>query len=238
MSEEQTERSKRPESIHAGHRQRMQEVFVKSGMDGFSDVQVLEYLLGYALARVDTNVLAHRLLDEFGSLYRVFEAPLEQLVRVPGIGMRTACLLRFTASLWNRVELSKYQSERYFRTTKVINAYLTAQIGDYREERAFLLCLDSNCKMVDFRELSRGSVNSVNVPYRKVVEAALMSNASSVVLAHNHINGNPLPSVEDIEYTRGLHRALKLVNVALVDHVVVSEHTAISMRVSGMLDLD
>ncbi len=223
-------------NLHAGHRSRMQARFLKNGMDGFSDVEVLEYLLGYALPRINTNELGHRLLDTFGSLDRVFAAPVEQLVTVPGIGQRTACLLRFVGTLWNRVEQSRLAGERYFRTTPAIGRFLVAGIGDYREERAFLMCLDNTCRLLDFRELARGAVSTVNLPYRRVVEIALLNNASMVVLAHNHLGGNALPSLEDVRYTQGLNHALELIQVRLVDHIVVSGRSYVSMKASGMIN--
>ena len=133
-------------NLHVGHRKRMLERFQKNGLDAFSDVETLEFLLGYALARIDTNVIAHRLLNRFGNLSRVFDAPVELLTQVEGVGLRTASLIRLCAALWNRTEEVRLSNERYLRTTSEVGQYLVAKIGAYREERAFLLCLDNSCK--------------------------------------------------------------------------------------------
>ena len=236
MKEAQDRAETKVQNCHTGHRQRMQECFLRNGIDGFSDVEVLEYLLTFALPRVDTNPLAHRLLDEFGSLYRVFEAPVLQLRRVDGVGLRTASLIRFVAELWNRSEQSRFRGELYFHTTKSVGAFLVARMAAYREERAFLMCLDSKCKLLDFRELARGAVNQINLPLRKVVEAALAANATSVILAHNHPNGTTIPSVEDVAYTRELMNTLRIVDVILVDHFIVTERSYLSMKYSRMLE--
>ncbi len=223
------------ENIHAGHRQRMLEIFMKNGISGFSDVEVLEFLLSYALPRVDTNSVAHRLLNEFGSLHQVFDAPTELLVRVKGVGVRAASLIRFVASLWNRTEESRLKSERYFRTTQDIGRFLVSQIGYYREERSFLMSLDNCCKLLDFRELSRGSVSFVNLPFRSVLQTAMLVNASTVVLAHNHIGENCLPSPEDISYTKTLYDTLNKFDIVLADHFIVTVRTYLSMKSSQML---
>ena len=221
---------------HSGHRQRMLESYLSAGLDGFSEVQTLEFLLGYAVVRKDVNPLAHALLEEFGSLSRVLSAPLDRLLRVPGVGPRTAALLRLVPELWQRCEIGQKEKSLYLRSTGEIGRYLAARSVGLREERAWLLSLDAGCRFLECRELCRGAVNAVNLPYRKVVEAALLANASSVVLAHNHTSGVLLPSVEDLEFTRGLKHALELVDVLLADHMLLSGGNYLSMRASSMLE--
>lgn len=229
------EEKKRTEELHAGHRKRLLESYLKNGIEAFSDVEVLEFLLGYGIARRDVNPLAHRLLDEFGNLHRVFEAPVSQLTRVPGVGPRSAALIRFAAELWGRCESSRVSKEVVLRSTKDIGRYLLARADGLREERAWLLSLDARCRVIECRELCRGAVNSVNLPYRKLVEAALLANASSVVLAHNHTTGTMIPSLEDLEYTRGAGRALQTVDVVLADHILLGGRSYLSMNASGMM---
>lgn len=222
-------------NLHVGHRKRMLELFQKNGLDAFSDVETLEFLLGYALARIDTNVIAHRLLNRFGNLSRVFDAPVELLTQVEGVGLRTASLIRLCAALWNRTEEVRLSNERYLRTTSEVGQYLVAKIGAYREERAFLLCLDNSCKVIVFREISRGGLNIVNLPFRKIVEVSLAYNAASIVLSHNHVGASAVPSLEDINYTKEAQKVLKQMDVILADHIIVSEHSFVSMRKSSMM---
>lgn len=229
-----TEEQKLP-SIHQGHRQRMLETYLSGGLDGFSDVQVLEFLLGYGIPRQDVNELAHALLREFGSLHRVFEATDAQLMHVTGVGRRTAALLRLIPDLWARTEQSRLNGTLYLRSTAELGRYLAARAEGLLEERVWLLSLDAKCKVIECRELGRGSVNSVNLPLRRLLETALLSNATSVILAHNHTSGTLLPSLEDIEYTRAAARTLSAVDVILADHFIVGNHSYVSMRASHML---
>ncbi|MBQ1409808.1 MAG: RadC family protein [Oscillospiraceae bacterium] len=225
----------KPESIHAGHRKRMLEAYLQTGLEGFSDVEALEILLGYAIARQDVNPLAHALLQEFGDLHRVLNAPIQQLVRVPGIGLRTAALIHLIDALWRKGEESRIKGRVMLHTTQEIGRYLAPRAKGLREERVWLLSLDAKCEVIECRELCRGSVNSVNIPFRKLVEAALLANASSVVLAHNHTTGTLLPSLEDLEYTRGALRALQMVDVILTDHMILCDGNFLSMRSSRMM---
>ena len=203
------EREKKPESIHAGHRQRMLESYLRTGLEGFSDVEALELLLGYAISRRDVNPIAHVLLQEFGDLSRVLNAPIAQLTKVHGVGERTAALIHLVAQLWSRGELSRYGNSVYLRSIGEIGSYLSPKTVGLQEERAWLLSLDAKCKVIECREICRGSVNAVNVPFRRLVETALLANATSVILAHNHTTGSMIPSVEDVEYTREACRARK-----------------------------
>lgn len=223
------------ENLHGGHRARMLESYLTTGIDGLSDVEALELLLGYAISRRDVNPLAHRLLNEFGSLHRVFEAPVEKLQLVSGVGPRTAALIRLAAELWGRCERSRLSDQLFLRSTGEIGRYLVAHTDGAGEERAWLLSLDARCRVIECRELCRGAVNSVNLPFRRVVEAALLAKASSVVLAHNHTSGTLLPSLEDVAYTKQIAQALELVDVALIDHFILGDRNYISMKASGML---
>lgn len=222
--------------LHEAHRKRMLEAFLQTGLDGFSDVEVLEFLLSFSIPRRDVNPLAHRLLTEFNGLHRVFEAPIAQLTRVSGVGPRTAALIRLCAALWVRSEAARSRGKLRLRSTEELGNYLAGLTDGVREERAWLLSLDANCQVLECRELCRGAVNAVNLPFRKLVEAALLANASSVVLAHSHTNGNLLPSIADITYTRDAGRALALVEVILADHFIIGERKYLSMRSSGMYE--
>lgn len=229
-----TDETNGPE-LFAGHRSRMLERFRRGGLEGFTDVQVLEFLLSFAIPRKDVNGLAHQLLREFGSLYRVFEAEPEQLERVPGIGPRSAALLACCGQLGTRCEKSRLEGELYLQNTRDLGRYLMARANGLREERAWLLSLDARCRLIECREVCRGSVNTVNLPFRRVVETAVLANATSVILAHNHTSGSILPSVEDIEYTRSLARTLELMEVTLADHFIVGSRGYLSMKASNML---
>ncbi|MBO4419489.1 MAG: DNA repair protein RadC [Oscillospiraceae bacterium] len=227
---------KKFESIHAGHRRRLLETYLRTGLEGFSDVEALELLLGYAISRRDVNPIAHALLNEFGDLHRVLDAPVAQLIRVPGVGERTAVLIHMIAELWSKSESSRFGKAVFLHSAKEIGDYLAHKSVGLREERAWLLSLDAKCKLIECRELCRGAVNAVNLPFRKLVEAALLVNASSVVLAHNHTTGTMIPSLEDVEYTRKARRALEMVDVILNDHLVLCDGSYLSMRASHMMD--
>ncbi len=220
-------------SIHDGHRKRVMERFYRDGLDGFTEIQALELLLFFAFAQRDTNPLAHRLLDRFGSFDKVLDAPVDQLVKVEGIGLKSASLIKVIKQMGRYYEISKARQERQLSTIDECGEYLKAFFKNRKNETVFLLCLDAKMKVLACLEVGEGSVNYASVPIRRVVEMALEAGASAVVLSHNHPSGIALPSGEDIQTTRRVAMALSAVEITLVDHIVVADDDYVSMVQSG-----
>ncbi len=219
--------------IHADHRQRVRERFQKSGLDDFSEVQVLEMLLFYSISRKDTNPIAHALLERFGSLSQVLEAPVEELVRVEGVGENSAVFLSLVTQVGRYYLVNRAQQNSVLSTIEKCGEYLVPYFYGRRNETVFLLCLDAKCKVLCCRMLGEGSVNSAGVPIRRIVETALSVNATTVILAHNHPSGLALPSAEDVQTTRRVAAALNTVDIHLADHIVVADDDYVSMVQSG-----
>ena len=223
-------------SIHEGHRERMQKQLKTSGMDSLSDVQVLEMLLYYAAPRGDTNPAAHALLKRFGTLDGVFSAPATELRTIDGVGEVAAQLLLLVPQVARRCLMSRSTQIQVLDTTSKCGQYLLPFFHGEREEVVYLLCLDAKCKALDCVLIHRGGVNVASIAARKVVKAALDSNATSVVLAHNHPSGLALPSQEDKQTTMVLKAALDAVGVVLADHIIVADDDFVSMRDDGILE--
>lgn len=221
------------ESIHKDHRKRMKKRFLDQGLDGFSDYQALEFLLFFALPQGDTNPLAHALIDHFGSLSRVLDAPVEELMKINGIREHSAILLRLINDMGRFYLVDKTRQERVLPTIGDCARFLQPYFHGRRVETVFLLCLDAKCMVISCRELGEGGVNSAGLSVRKVVETALREGASSVVLAHNHPSGIALPSPEDIQATHRVAMALQTVEISLVDHLVMAGSDYVSMKQSG-----
>ncbi len=222
-------------SVHDGHRQRLKDRFLSQGLDGFTDVQVLEMLLFYCIPRQDTNVLAHRLLDRFGNLARVLDAPMEELVQVDGIKKNAATFLKIVPAAGRYYQVERGRMDTMpLTTTEACGAYMRSYFFGRTKETVYLLCLNAQCMPLACRIVGEGGINSTGVSLRAIVEIALAEGASTVVLAHNHPSGIALPSNEDIMTTRKVAAALDAVEVTLADHLVMVEDDFISMAQSGM----
>ena len=221
-------------SIHEGHRDRLKKRFLEEGLDHFEQRHVLELLLFYCIPRQDTAPLAQRLLDHFGSVSQVLEAPVEELKKVSGVGDHVSTLLALIPQIGRYYQVNRSANGVILHNTELIGNYLVPHFHGRRNETVFMLCLDSKCKLLCCREVGEGSVNSANVPIRRIVEMALMANASSVVLAHNHPSGLALPSDEDVHTTKRLAAALSAMDIILADHIVVADDEFVSLKDSGL----
>ena len=221
-------------SIHEGHRHRLKNRFHQEGLDGFEEIQVLELLLFYCIPRQDINPIAHALLDRFGNLAQVMEASVDELKKVPGVGENAAVFLSLIHAFDRRYQKSKMENNQILTTIDECARYLMSNFKNQRNETVFLLCLDAKCKLLCCKKVGEGSVNSAAVPVRRIVEIALGSNATSVVLAHNHPSGLAIPSDEDRLTTARVAKALESVEIRLIDHIIVADDDYVSLAQSGL----
>ena len=222
-------------NIHAQHRRRVKNRFRNEGLDHFEELHALELLLFYALPREDTNPIAHDLLNRFGNLRNVLEAPVEQLMTVHKIGEHAAILLSLVKGLAQKYVTSG-DGAAPLNTMADCGSYLINRFIGRRDEVVMLLCLDAKRAPLCCRIVSEGSVNAAEISTRKVVEAALSVNATSVILAHNHPSGIAVPSMPDIVTTRRMGTALAAVDITLEDHIVVAGRDYVSLRDSNYYD--
>lgn len=226
------------ENLHGGHRQRLKNRFLEEGLEHFDDHQVLELLLFYCIPRQDTNPIAHALLDHFGSLSQVMEAPPSELQKVPGMGEASAAFLSLINAFTRYYQINRASSLVILNTLEQCGSYLMPFFYGRRNETVYLLCLDAKCKVLCCKEVGEGSVNSASVPIRRIVEMALGANATSAILAHNHPSGLAFPSDEDQLTTRQLAIALAAVDITLVDHMIIADDEFVSLRQSGRYNPD
>ena len=223
------------ENIHQGHREKMRQRFLKSGLEGFADHEALELLLYYAIPRQDTNPIAHRLMERYGSLSAVLSAPAEDLKKVEGIGESAAVLLKAAGQIAQKARLSDATAQRPLTDVEAVGAYLLERYAGETHEMLYELCLDQKGKLLACKRLSEGSASSAALDIRKVVENAILTSASAVILAHNHPSGIALPSDDDCAATTQAARALQTIGVTLADHIVVADDDFVSMAQSGYL---
>lgn len=214
-----------PNSAHEGHRERVRNRILREGIDGMEPHVVLEALLFYTYARGDTNELAHKLLNTFGSLAGVLDAPYDTLKEIPGVGDKTAFFLKFLPQVFRVYSVEKSLGNRnpeIFSFEQAREILKSKYIGR-NTETVFLLLLDSQSRLLFCDIVSEGSVKASAIYVRKIVSLALQYNACSAVISHNHPSGNPLPSPGDLTATRKVFRALSEIDVTLLDHIIATE---------------
>lgn len=223
------EKSAKAGGIHEGHRGRMKQRLITSGIDAFSDHEIVEFLLFYALPYRDTNALAHALVNRFGSWTRVVDAHYDDLLAVPGVTPHVATLLKMVGQSAHRYyEDMTGIVNHLFSIEAVINHVVPLFLGA-RNEKVMMVCLDNKRKHLNTTMLFEGSVNSAQFNIREAVQQALRDNATQIVLAHNHPNGFAFPSAADINTTKRLMEILRPLEIHLIDHLIVSEGDCLCM---------
>lgn len=216
-------------SIHAGHRERLRERFRTAGLQSFSEHEVLELLLTFAIPQKDVNPLAHELIARFGRLSHVLEADEAELLRVPGVGKNAAALLNMMPQLMRCYRKSALGERPVIVNFADARDYCMPLFLGAQQEHAYLICLDQSGRVLHPALLHTGTVDEVMLYPRLVVETALRHHAHAVLLAHNHPGGTAYASQADQETTLRLGAVLSQIGIRLVDHLIVADGHVHSM---------
>ena len=213
----------------------MKRQFSEHGGESMNDIQFLEMLLYYAIPRSDTNELAHALLERYGSIRGVLDADEGDLLTIAGAGESTALLLKTVKEALRRYVNSAPQEKAYVCSSSDAGRYFVPLLCFETEEKAYLMCLNGRGGVISCAQIGTGTLRSVNVSIRRIVDEAVRRHCASVVLAHNPPGGFAVPSVEDRMFTQELKQALELMDVRLMDHIIVAEGDYVSFAQSGYL---
>lgn len=207
-------------NLHSGHRKRLRARFDRTGMSGWSEHEALEYMLFYIFKRCDTNELAHRIINEAGSLDAALAMNHDMIKSIPGAGEKTAYYLRalgeFVRYINNRpvsgLRLNKANTQRY--VMKLFDAV--------KHEAFYIIMLDKSMRVIDTELLFEGDFSRINIDIKQISAKILKSEAAYVIAAHNHPSGVLAPSESDIQTTRIMSETMELFGSRLLEHYIVS----------------
>lgn len=212
-----------------GHRKRLRERFLKSGLEGFHDYEIIELLLTLGTPRKDCKLMAKEVLKKFGSFNKVLDAPVEKLIEINGIGSGNVFGLKLSQAVSEIYQKRKIEKSLKLDSPDKIYQYLKEKIGKQQKEFFVVLFFDTqNNLIVD--DVSVGTLNASLVHPREVFNKAIRYNASHVVVSHNHPSGDHEPSKEDMETTKRLIEAGRIIGISLIDHIIVSKNGYTSLR--------
>lgn len=217
------------EELHKNHRQRMYQKVEEYGLESLPAHEVLEYLLFFAIPRCNTNPIAHRLLERFGDFCQVLEASPDELAQVEGMGPASARFLHSLLQVSRYYQMEKRRQTKQLKTEEQAIEYVKPLFIGEREEVLYAVILDDKGTILRTRQVGRGVANAVEVSAGRLAKTALMAGGTSVILAHNHPAGLPIPSSEDIITTGKMVKALGILGIDLIDHIVVAGQEATSM---------
>ncbi|KJS20185.1 MAG: DNA repair protein RadC [Clostridiaceae bacterium BRH_c20a] len=223
------------ENVHKGHRQRVKERYLKEGLDSFADHQVLELLLFYAIPMKDTNEIAHRMIKEYGSLALLFEAHPQEIAQRCGVSENIAILVSLIPPLSRKYFKGKWGDKPVLNSSQKSGEYAVTLFAGRIYEVFYLICLDTQNRVVHAVLIHEGTINEAPVYPRIIVETALRHQAHSVILAHNHPGGSLNPSKADIDVTQRIKAALMPIDIKVIDHIVVAGGRYVSFAEQGLI---
>lgn len=221
--------------LHENHRARMQARVERDGLESLAEHEALEYLLFLAIPRRDTNELAHRLIQYFGNFCRVMEAEPQELMRVEGIGPKSARLIHTVMEFGRYYGLKKRKRRIALDQPERAAEYVKPLFFGSQNEMLYLILLDDKCCPVRDMRIAEGIPNRVPVDTRKLLRDVARTDATCGILAHNHPTGLALPSESDLIATAGIMKALSPLGVSIIDHIIVAGEDTCSMRQRGCL---
>ncbi len=222
--------------IQRGHRKRLREKFLKSGLDGFHDYEVVELLLTLGSPRKDCKAQAKEAIKRFKTLRGVLAASPEELQQIDGIGPHSALGIKLMQEVAREFLREKIIDKPFYKSPQEIFDYLYHAIRDLKKEVFKVMYLNSQNQITETADLFEGTVNSSSVSSREVVEGALKYNAVSLIFVHNHPSGNPEPSTSDKELTRELVYAGKIMRIRVLDHIVIGDNRYFSFASDGLIE--
>jgi len=209
---------------------------MEEGLDNFSDHEIIELLLYYSIPQHDTNALAHRMIQEFGTLYDLFEADPRDIERRCKVSLNTAILISLVAPLSRRYLKQKWGERPILNSSTVAGNFAVSLFAGRIYECFYVICLNSQNRVNYAALVHEGTINEAPVYPRLVVEAALRHKANSIILAHNHPGGSLKASNADIDVTRKICQAMKPISINVVDHIIVAGDRYLSFAEQGLLD--
>jgi DNA repair protein RadC len=219
-----------------GHRKRLRERFLKSGLAGFQDYEIIELLLTLGSPRRDCKQQAKEALKRFKTLRGVLAASPEELQEITGIGPNNIFGIRLMIAIGNRFLKDKIIDKPVFQCSEEIFDYLYHSMRDLKKEVFKVLYLNSQNQIIDTRDLFEGTLTGSSVSPRDVIEDALKHKAASLVFVHNHPSGNPEPSQSDRQITRDLVYAAALVQIKVLDHLIIGDNRYTSLAAEGLIE--
>lgn len=217
-------------NVHAGHRERVRENVLKNGFEQLEDHRLLELLLFYSIPREDTNEIAHRLLNEFGSFSEIIKASPKKLAEVSGVGKNSAIQLAAIGELYTRVIKEGAVKRTPYRTIEELVALVRSQYLNEKNEKLLFICFDSAMRLKKIESFTEGDSVRTSAELKTALSKILENDPTFVIMAHNHPEGPALPSNTDVGSTMTVSTTLRNLGINLADHIIINRTAYFSMR--------
>ena len=223
-------------NIPSGHRKRLRERFLKSGLSGFHDYEIIELLLTLGSPRKDCKQPAREVMKRFKTLRGALSASSEELEQIKGIGPHSAFGIKLVREVAAEFLRQQVIDKPVYKSGKEIFDYLYHSMRDLKKELFKVIYLNGQSQIVDIVDLFEGTVNASSIYPREIMRAAIRHEAVALIFVHNHPSGDPEPSRHDREVTRDLVFAGSIMQIRVLDHIIIGNNRYYSFANEGLIE--
>jgi len=219
-----------------GHRERLRQKFLKSGLKGFHDYEIVELLLTLGTPRRDCKQPAKKAIEKFKSLRGVLAAPPEELQEIKGIRPTHIFIIKFMQELGEQFLKEQILDKEFVHSSQEVSNYLRHSMRDLKKETFKVMFLTAQNQVIAVEDLFEGTLTVSAVYPREIIKSAIKHNAAALIFAHNHPAGDPAPSDNDKQITRDLVFAGNLMQMKVLDHIIIGDNRYFSFADEGLIE--
>ena len=221
---------------HWAEEDRPREKLMAKSAEALTNAELLAILIGGGTTKKSAVELMQEVLHDCGDTLRgLNHMTLQDLIRFNGIGEAKALTIIAAAEIGKRRIMEDSRDIQQFRSSADVLKYMTPLIQDLNHEESWALLLNNNARLLHLSHLSKGGLAETTVDVRMLLKEALLHDATSFILVHNHPSGNIRPSRHDEELTLRVNRAAQALNLRMIDHVIVTEGDYYSFSENGKI---
>lgn len=217
------------------HRSRLRDRFIEQGIDGLQPYEIIELFLTFVIPQKDVKPAAKEAIDKFGSIKGFFDADEEELSQIPFFKNKALALRKFIKEVSLLYYKQQAEQVTVTKSKEQLISYCKAKLGFQPNEEFWMISLDSKQAIIKENLISKGLTDKTPVYPKQVIEKAMKNEASSILLLHNHTNGNPQASEHDIAITKAIEIPARVLNIAIYDHIIVAEDKYFSFKENKLI---
>jgi DNA repair protein RadC len=218
--------------LHESERPR--ERLTALGPQALTNAELIAILLRVGVVGENAVEVGQRLLQKFGGLMGLHRTPIKELIDQHGIGEAKAAQIKAAIELGRRLTVDAPEERLAINSPGDAAAIVQYEMSALEQEHLRVILLDRRNRVLEIVEVYKGSVNSSQVRVGELFKEAIRTNASAIIVVHNHPSGDPTPSPDDVAVTRAIAQAGKLLDVDVLDHLVIGQGKWVSLKERGL----
>jgi DNA repair protein RadC len=213
----------------------LEERFLKYGLKGFRDPEIIELILGHTLSSKECKKLMTKINKRYKTLRDFLSAPIKELEKIPEMSPRSILCVKLLREVPQAFLEEKIIDKPISKSSQEVFEYLYYSMRDLKKEVFKVVYLDNKNQIIDTEDLFEGTLDGIHIYPREIEEGAIKHEATGLIFVHNHTSGDCTPSLNDKQITRDLVFIGKVLNIKVLDHIVIGENRYYSFADAGLI---